>query len=168
MILIIEGCDGSGKTTLALKLSEDLHGVYINTKIVPPRLHHLWGQMESLRYIQQHYSPFVIADRCHGISDQIYAPIIRQTVPDFSPSEARMAMGNSNVVIHCDPGTLAVMRNVEATSPTQMPGVYENTLALHNAYREYFRDNPPWREWNYVHHSYGELLNNIRERENGQ
>lgn len=137
-VLIVEGPDGSGKTTLVHKLiqefdisqapraSDSVEGPVKNlTKWVDDDLLH-WG-----------FSPIRIYDRYPLISEPIYGPLIRGSVPDrFTDKWMRSRMNSfrsMSLVIWCIPPFKVVDKNV-SESDNQMRGVQEDIDAIWHMY----------------------------------
>lgn len=124
-VLVIEGPDNSGKSTLVTRLSKDLKAVVVNSQVVPPP-HEYWVKdyvrwyEEAARFNQQ-----IVLDRHPVISDPIYGPVIRGKTP---LSEAYCRNVRSTLcVIYCRP-PIGAIRNFGERA--QMTGVKEKIADL--------------------------------------
>lgn len=145
-LLILEGPDGSGKTTLAAKL---LKGTGYPTLLIkrsgPP------GDIETLQFQsrwianQAKQGLNVIADRHPLISEAIYRPTVRKEGPtDWGPNDVGPAMREKDLLlIYCRP-TYAVMTTA-ATVETQMAGVHDNFQALVEEYDRWMNALEAWQ-----------------------
>lgn len=160
MIIVVEGSDGSGKTTLARRLANDLHGVYLKTEVRPPTRLQTLKLSAILRVLEHEYTPYVISDRHHAISDRIYAPAVRHSSPDFDGDDAAFAM-DGMYIIFCDPGIDTVRHNVLHSD--QMKGVAESVDQIYRDYVSLFT-TLSHRSYDYASHDYERLLAQIRNR----
>lgn len=140
-LLILEGPDGSGKTTLANKL---LKGTGCPTLLVkrsgPP------GSVETLKFqadwikAQGSSGLNIIADRHPLISETIYAPIVRKVSPLWSEVDALAYFGQipdsaRPLIIYCR-APLQIMA-VSAKIEPQMEGVLSEYTSLVAAYDDF-------------------------------
>jgi len=140
-MLILEGPDGGGKTTLAHKLSEDLglplHKRASDSVTGPVVDLYAWTVDDLTTWHQQ---PLAIYDRHPLTSEHIYGPAVRgNTRPGFelgNPdiSYMRRYLRKHAVVIICLPPFGVVQENV-ASEIEQMPGVVENIEHIYECYR---------------------------------
>lgn len=151
--IIIEGVDGSGKTTLIKKLAYDL-------KLPVARRHvtSQGGPKENLdKWVlrdlesKQH----LIYDRHPTISDPIYTDVL-QRQPKLSADVIELYLANTKpFVVLCDPGLHNVAKNIHTEQ--QMRGVLENYRELYYAY---VRETPADFIYNYTKkNSYEDLVN---------
>jgi thymidylate kinase len=75
MLVIIEGCDGTGKSTLAARLAERLDGAEV-LHLGPPKRHPLEETVLALDDYTPGSGRHVIVDRFH-LGEMIYGPIYR-------------------------------------------------------------------------------------------
>lgn len=129
MIIIIEGCDFTGKSTLALQLANDLNAFMLRSK-KPKEFKDLltWVNMA-----QSTFDDPIVCDRTPLISERIYGPIIRgDSIISARQSHALLNSLGKVIIVHCDPG----FSRVSSVNNDQMAGVKENILPIYNSYNE--------------------------------
>lgn len=139
--LIVEGVDGSGKTTLRDRLLERL----TDFRPHPRASESIGGPVEHLdRWTQGNtmamgiYPPSVY-DRHPIISEPIYGPICRHLLPGMfnQPTWVHMMrnrVADNSLVVFCNPPLDVVAANVMRSRDRQMPGVVDNIRELHAEY----------------------------------
>lgn len=160
--IIVEGPDGSGKSTLIAHLRESL-GMLVHQKASTS----VGGPVESLaRWIDGDLmtlgilngGPTYIYDRHPAISEPIYGQHVRHNIQPYFDDAAylrhlRDIMYRSAVVVWCLPDLETVTKNVFANAKEQMPGVTLNIAKVHQAYMTaYFRWRGPKRQYDYRRH----------------
>lgn len=161
-LIIVEGCDGAGKTTLINKLQKDLNLITIKS----PRPRNYQDCKDLLaRTLLLAEGTNVICDRIGIISEPIYGPICRNTLGFPPKSETEKILEAINpIIIHCNPPVHACLENQHVKE--QMPGVTDNTLKLYAAYNEWMCQLAGQSlcliEYDYLQDSYAELLSDIR------
>lgn len=130
MIIVIEGPDNAGKTTLAMALAKKLKGLYLKTEKVPAQDEDLL-RYRSILSVAKEYSKFIISDRIAAISEPIYGTICRGG-HSLTSENANALLEAVDVIIYCRPPVEAIMETL-STRP-QMPGVVENTRSIIAAY----------------------------------
>lgn len=130
MIIVCEGPDNAGKTTLASSLAKELKGVYLKTEMVPAKNEYLEKFTRVLEAASQ-YSDFVVCDRHHTISEPIYGEIIRGG-HDLDSEDAAEAMQAIDLIIYCRPPTPEILGTLGDRG--QMEGVIENTRTIIDSY----------------------------------
>lgn len=147
-MIIVEGCDGAGKTSLIRDIlnyfpnlmlgpraSDSIGGVSHHTK---PEGLSRWVDAEMAKWIEPGYGPRIY-DRHPLISEPIYGSIVRQQLsPQFTAPWFRTRLNTlrkSCLVIFVDPGWDTVASRLSREQDDQMPGVKENAKALWLAYR---------------------------------
>lgn len=139
-MIIVEGMDGTGKTSLIRHLSEQMnlpvHERHC-TSSGPKEDLFEWAKKDVLTWKDQ---PFSIYDRHPFVSEYIYGPITRGWIdPRFHTPEARQLVKDfafNCVILFCDPGLHNIVKNVQ--SGYQMSGVDEHTHELALMYRSFF------------------------------
>lgn len=152
----MEGCDGTGKTTLLNRLAKDLsipiHERAARSKEGPRADLYEWAIRDVGTWRDQAMSLY---DRHPFISEYIYGPIVRGHVDDrFYSLEALQTTRNfalNALVILCDPGDDEVKHNLMSETE-QMDGVVENHRLLLMSYRSLMHYWPgSWiRKWDYT------------------
>jgi len=132
MLIILEGSDGSGKTSLANRIRKDLDEYMLLLRSSgPPRhvgqLADVIGMLASIPYRIP-----VVTDRNPVISESVYGPIIREKCMHGLTLEQMGRMFRHAMVIHCRPNYSALADGVRQES--QMEGVVLNHRAIVKAY----------------------------------
>lgn len=100
--IVIEGPDGSGKSTLIARyFSESLHGGG------PPKTR------EEMRQRLDDLVPGLVYDRWCGISEQVYGPILRGNLPLTKREINEVIRRKSPIVIYCRPPTQVIFENLK-------------------------------------------------------
>lgn len=143
-MIVVEGPDGAGKTTLIERLSKDLQ-IAVAPKFVKSDgegsgTNDLFGEAYK-DVVTMLDRPVMIYDRHPLISEYIYGPIVRGIVPpDFLTSQAHATlrmMAEQVHVIWCLPSLQTCMENVidySPNAPQQMLGVDESIEAIYSMY----------------------------------
>lgn len=143
-MLIVEGPDGSGKTTLINKLTFDLDipraKKFVKSSGEGSGTNDLFGGAYK-DVVTMLDRPAMIYDRHPMISEYIYGPIVRGSLPpDFTTPQARATMRMFQEQVHviwCLPALEMVYNNVTnecSDAPEQMSGVCENIEAIYSMY----------------------------------
>lgn len=133
-MIIVEGCDNSGKTTLVSALSGDLRLLSIVNRQRPLSLQDSYAYLTRVLPLALRFA--TIFDRWQPISEPIYGPICRG-VHLFNDAhiqnQFRMTknMALQPLVIYCRPSIEKIMDFGERE---QMAGVIENAPAIVAAY----------------------------------
>lgn len=126
-MIIVEGMDNSGKSTLAARLAYDLQGCVIANKRKPTEFNHFLQQI-AIATASDAMMPTVL-DRISLISEPVYGRLrgqrfnINELVPMWYMMNA--------TIIHCRPPFERILHFDERE---QMPGVIENARELYEAY----------------------------------
>lgn len=149
-MIIIEGPDNSGKTTLGAKLQRDLEIPLLHS-IRPPKssdeqqvLQHSYAQLTPKR---------VILDRVYAISEPIYGPICRgkSDLGKLGENALMDLMSRDYLVIYCRPLDKVILKN---DGRDQMEGVLENHEAIIRAYDRAFEDLCAFHSGTVVYHDW--------------
>jgi adenylate kinase family enzyme len=139
-VIILEGPDGSGKTTLGRRLSQ-IHGFPLVKREKQDA--YLWVISELSSWS---LSGLKIYDRFALVSEYIYGPLRRDGVqPEFDlkfpPTEEMMERFLQDaLIIYCRPSVDTIIRNVkETTQPKDIEGI---TMGAITAYDEWFSHAP--------------------------
>lgn len=156
-MIVIEGCDGTGKTSLIQRLSKDLkipiHERASSSREGPRADLYEWAVRDVGTWEDQ---PIALYDRHPFISEYIYGPIIRGFVDDrfFSLEALQITrrFATNAMVILCDPGDDEVKHNLTSSTDNQMGGVLDNHRLILMSYRSLFHYWPGnWvRQWDYT------------------
>lgn len=148
-MIIVEGCDGAGKSTLIDALTRTF---FPNLKLGPkastslggvshhrePEALSQWVDAEMAHWSDPGYGPRLY-DRHPLISEPIYGPVVRNHLsPQFVNGWYRtrlMTIRHMALVIFVDPGWEAVRDALGSDPEGQMPGVVENARAIWYNYR---------------------------------
>lgn len=143
-MVIVEGCDGTGKSTLVAKICEHF-GLEEGARSTEDRDH----LFETVKF--DTFSALAIAcaspatlvwDRFF-YSELVYATVVRKERPKFNAEQAmycqRMVNALHAPVILCCPPFEEVAANVEGTA--QMPGVLENLRRIYDGYTDLMHTN---------------------------
>lgn len=135
-MIILEGPDGSGKTTLGRRLSA-LHGIPLVKREKQDA--YLWCMSELSSWS---LSGLKIYDRFALVSEYIYGPLRRGAKAvefelDYPPTAEMMErFVRDALIIYCRPPATVIMRNVRETSqPTDIKGITTQAIG---AYDEWF------------------------------
>lgn len=130
-MIIIEGVDNSGKSTLAMKLSQRLK---INLFRDPkPEGMSLANAHRRLRPIR------AIHDRCYAISDYVYGTVLREG-PNLGELHADVILDlltHNYLVIYCRPENEVILNN---QGRGQMEGVIDNHIKLISEYDNFMQN----------------------------
>lgn len=146
-MIVVEGMDGTGKTSLADKLCERLnvpkHKKFASSLGGPP------PDLMNLLYadvVSMDEQPFSVYDRHGLISEFVYGPIVRGTLPlgfDSTTTHRLIRMLAKRVlVVWCRPPFNVAHDNLKCAPNRDMPGVFNNAAALYHSY-EGFRQYWP-------------------------
>ncbi|WP_455363563.1 hypothetical protein [[Eubacterium] cellulosolvens] len=132
MIVIIEGADGSGKTTLANRLRKDLkdYCIFIRSNGPPRNLQQLVDMITLLQEIPPRLP--VITDRNPVISEYVYGPILRGKCMHGLKVEQMTRLFKDKLIIHCRPSYSALEQSVRREE--QLEGVIDNHRHIVRAY----------------------------------
>lgn len=139
-MVIVEGPDGGGKTTLIKRLTKDtglpMHARASDSMTGPVQDLYEWTDQDISTW---QWQPLSIYDRHPLLSEPIYGPTIRGYVrPGFERSNNalpgyRRYLRENALVILCLPPLDVVTENVHAAR--DMPGVVENIGYIYDCYQ---------------------------------
>lgn len=133
MIVVVEGPDNAGKTTLAQYLAKEMRAVFIKVER-PKRAVDLKAYQHVLN-IARSYSGVVVTDRHVAISEPIYGPICRGG-HDLQQGDIEICCSQLDAMIYCRPPDAVIMKTISERA--QMEGVVENTSAIIEAYDQWY------------------------------
>jgi len=150
-MIIIEGVDNTGKTTLTRLLAKDL-GLEV---IQSPS--HLRGCADMYRWVDDEIAkqPLypAIYDRFPLISEMVYGPILRGSTPKLSSKYNGWAQDANVLFIYCRPPLHKIL---EWGNREQMDGVKEHVKLLVRRYDKVML-NYKTRGWGVVRYDYNEM-----------
>lgn len=138
-MIIVEGCDNTGKTTLIQKLKERFPQLEVVPKWTGPRgpgsMKKMWDHMMTYLTRNPDETKYLVFDRFPLISELVYGPVIRKHI-EFSREQIEQATEllkkHFPLVIYCRRDPEAILANFEERE--QMEGVRENVKALIDQY----------------------------------
>lgn len=158
--IIIEGPDGSGKSTLVEHFSKEL-GLPIHTRAVDSRKGPIMPLAEWVdKDISMDWDHPWIYDRYPTISEPIYGKLVRGRVQPPFANESYLSNVNevlyaTALVVWCLPNLPTVRENVRNNRTDQMPGVVANIARVHQAYMTaYFHWHGPKFRYDYKRHGW--------------
>ncbi len=166
---MVEGCDGTGKSTLVARLGLDLdlpiHDRASDSIGGPVPNVYEWALRDVASWDNQ---TLALYDRHPFVSELIYGPIVRGKLDDqffsYKGFRARRAFRKDALVIFCKLPWEVVMSNLTKSPTSQMPGVMDNAKRLWLLYQVFFSEfvNEPGsslKVWDYTEPDYDGILN---------
>lgn len=164
MIIVVEGPDNSGKTTLAHRLAKDLAGVYVKSELKPDQtntvdLFDAWIRSCDSPAL----FPYVVCDRHHWVSAPIYDLILRGS-SRIDMFLATMSCGRFHA-IYCRPPHGQIHQfNLDIP---QLLGVSEKIQLIIDEYDRVFRGHSrrifsSIREYDWTVDSYDDVLKHLK------
>lgn len=137
MLIVVEGPDGSGKTSLIQRARQEITGKYFNIISHSCRPLYPWQISEAVAILPAYAQTPTLLDRHPLISEPIYGPILRgeSLVPGQwkDPILRRNYLGMTvSRLIYCRPPADQILRNLN--SRPQLAGVRECLESLIRAY----------------------------------
>ncbi len=135
MLIILEGADGSGKTSLANRIRKDVqeYMLFLRSNGAP---HHVGQLADVIGWVAAiPYVIPVIQDRNPVISEYIYGPIIRGKCMHGLDFEQMEQMFRKSMIIYCRPSYSALAAGMR--QEVQMEGVALNHKEIVRAYDEF-------------------------------
>lgn len=130
-MIIIEGVDNSGKSTLAMKLSQRLRiDLYRDPKPEGLSLANAHRRLRPIRAIH---------DRCYAISDYIYGSVLRDgpALGELHSDVILDLLTRNYLIIYCRPHSEAILNNA---GRDQMDGVLDNHQKLIDEYDNFMQN----------------------------
>ena len=145
MLIVLEGFDGTGKTTAAKAIIERFPG-YTYYKPVPSSgpteksgEEMVLATMELFERVKN--GEYIVADRLHMVSEVIYGPVCRKQskidIKQFSLMRQEL-MKLDVVIIYCRPPFDVVHNFLITDQEQQMSGVLANAERLYSRYKIFF------------------------------
>lgn len=130
-MIIVEGPDNAGKTTLCNKLSKDLGLTVVHSERPKP------GSNPVNHSINQ-IAPWgnIILDRCYAISEYVYGRIVRNRVSQTHGTCLVDLMYRPHLFIYCRPRDSVILEN----PGEQMDGVISNHEKIIKEYDQLMED----------------------------
>lgn len=133
MIIVVEGMDNTGKTTLAGRIAKAMRAVYV--KAERPAAGPDLLVYQNILEVATKYSGICVADRHVAISEPIYGTICRGGHA-LDVKDVDFCLSRLDLVIYCRPSDVTIHRTIDRRP--QMEGVVKNTRRLIEAYDDYF------------------------------
>lgn len=137
-MIIIDGFDNTGKTTLANILKEIYDLEYLHS---PSEYRYDFDKMVDWAIRELGSKRKAIYDRFSPLTDQVYGPILRGGTPYQSDKRAKAVVTllryTPHLIIYCRPPRDRIFNFGERD---QMDGVIDNAVQLLNAYDELFKE----------------------------
>lgn len=152
-MIIVEGPDNSGKSTLAWQLAEDLKRVLINNRQRPRNQEDIIAYSLDVYKMDQRWP--LIMDRWAVISEPIYGPICRGTRILDPGVGWFLTEVLKPTIVYCRPSDA---RLLDFGERGQMDGVKENAIELIKAYDKMIK---PDFVYNYETDDYQSLLRKL-------
>lgn len=139
MLILIEGMDNTGKTTLAHNIIASLpHFIYHHNE-KPASREDAFANIVSL--IERASNKDIVCDRCCVIGEEVYGTVLRGKSL-FKPYETNILMKMLSTVtimnILCKPPIQAVIESMGERA--QMEGVAENAYKLYDTYVSFYHN----------------------------
>lgn len=145
MIVVIEGPDNSGKTTLAVRLASMSGAVYLKSQR-PSELKELQlAKFNHLLQSAERYNGVAITDRHPAISELIYGKVLRGG-HSLSPDSIENSLSYVDAIIFCRPHSEKLLSTLRERA--HLDGVIDNASQLIEAY-----DAWAWRYFEHLRHS---------------
>jgi hypothetical protein len=130
-VIVVEGCDGSGKTTLieqARGNQKDRYFVTLRASRYQPTLK---TAFQYLSWIRHQTDLDLVLDRFHFISDRVYGPILRNE-DVFADIPISFGLEKVAAIVYCRPPTPIIIEN--SKKGVQLEGVAERVSKLVDKY----------------------------------
>lgn len=166
MLIIVEGMDNTGKSTLAMKIASDLKAVFVNNRHKPQTYDEVCDWTVAMSRLSLEQPQHIVSDRWAAISEPVYGPICRNhyvlSLSQIKEIYTYAQRNSAPLIIWCKPPADVVRGSID--NRDQMEGVVDNVDALLAGYevrmgqvREYFMV----LEYDYTIQDYGNFLRTI-------
>jgi thymidylate kinase len=147
MIIVVEGTDNAGKTTLALSIAKQMKAIYVKSENIPPKNEYLNQYSFILTAASEYGNGIVISDRHHAVSEPIYGPLVRGA-SSIDVQQAEFQLRSIEVFIFCRPPNERITKTMNERK--QMAGVDRNIDKIIERYDKFFlREDIRGRTWRY-------------------
>lgn len=150
-LVILEGMDNTGKSTLARRLERDLGVVQRHSQGKPETSRIMFDRVWDILASKQ----VGIYDRFHAISERVYGPILRD-VNYYDWEEGRQQIEalkwTNHLIIYCRPTRDTIFETLGDRD--QMMGVIRHHRKLLEAYDNLFAHELKHRPWNTAIYDY--------------
>lgn len=137
-IIVVEGPDNAGKTTLGLQLAKKLRAAFI--KVERPASGLDLMQFQHIIEFAGTYSGCVVADRHPCISEPIYGSIIRGG-HFLTQDDILLCYRCITAIVYCRPPVEMILKTIY--DRPQMEGVIEKARDIIKAYDSLMVESPP-------------------------
>lgn len=152
-MFIVEGPDGSGKSTFAKELSEK-SGLEIHSWDGPPKTKKEFEiRLNTSKYL---FDKLIIQDRSPWISEPIYGFLERNEQPWLSWSDSLQILSQSRVtVIYCRPPNFVILNNCHNDlkiydTPKRIEWITKYLDALITLYDRYMKTLKPYATYDWT------------------
>lgn len=153
IILILDGMDNTGKTTLARRICAEFGLNYLHS---PSEYKYDFSKMISWAEDELNANQYALYDRFSPITDQVYGPVLRGGTPYHSDPKGRaiveLLKQTPHLIIYARPSKTRIFRFGDRE---QMDGVLEQAENLLVKYDALFYDLMK-QGYNVIGYNYGE------------
>ena len=134
MLVVIEGCDGSGKTSLVHELRRNVGDSYcLSISTSRPRYDEdISSFLMAIAGLKAMIPGHVILDRFHPISELVYGSVLRGKPYSIQALQDRAAFQMVDLIVYCRPPVSQMVANLDKNP--QMGGVREHMVELAERY----------------------------------
>lgn len=167
-LVVVEGPDNAGKTTLIVTLAKQLRAVAMKIERLPQHVGDVETYHEAVLNVNKQYRYATVLDRHPAISEPIYGSIIRGShCLEFYSRVVERCVNDMDWVIICLPPKDRVIGTLAERD--QMPGVIDNIVRIYDRYHDDYLERCEYPASKFVHYDYtqhtiGDLCARILER----